>query len=121
MFDEPGPFNPPKNAQSGTRGRRVDLSDATLPLPRLAPNSQSGELLVPAYTDLKLHDGLFTTIREAVLAHSGEALSERRAFELLSNSGQKAVLDFLGSLQVLPAGTRSTIVDEHFAPRSWAP
>ncbi len=45
------------------------------------------------------HDGRFTTIRDAVLAHSGEALAQRRAFEQLSFNERRSVLQFLASLQ----------------------
>ena len=45
------------------------------------------------------HDGRFTTLREAILAHAGEAA------------------DFLQSLQVLPPGTRDRVVDEHYRPK----
>jgi mono/diheme cytochrome c family protein len=45
------------------------------------------------------HDGRFTTIRDAVLAHSGEALAQRRAFERLSFNERRSVLLFLASLQ----------------------
>jgi hypothetical protein len=63
------------------------------------------------------HDGRFTTIREAVVAHSGEALEQRRAFERLPLSKQDAVLEFLQTLQVLPPGTTTLIVDEQYRPR----
>jgi mono/diheme cytochrome c family protein len=65
------------------------------------------------------HHGLFTTIREAVLAHAGEALGERRGFNQLSKGEQEDLLDFLSSLQVLPPGTVSLTVDEKFQPKVW--
>jgi hypothetical protein len=71
----------------------------------------------PAY----FHHGLFTSLRQAVLAHAGEAIQQRQAFERLPQSDQDAVLAFLRSLQVLPAGTKSTVVDEQFRPKSWPP
>jgi cytochrome c peroxidase len=64
------------------------------------------------------HHGLFTTIREAVLAHAGEALEQRRTFERLAQSEQESILDFLRSLQALLPGTASRIVDEHYRPRA---
>ena len=67
------------------------------------------------------HHGLFTTLREAVVAHSGEATEERRAFAALTVTNQDAILTFLGTLQVLPPGTRSLIVDEHYRPKTWPP
>ena len=54
----------------------------------------------------------FTTFREAVLAHAGEALASRMSFIALPPFEQDAVIEFLRSLQVLPAGTHSLVVDE---------
>ena len=170
-YSEPGPFNVAGNLQlSAARPLEIDLTDPTLPVPRLRPGGGSpGVVQVPAYTDFKLHDitdpldetskepldmnqpasspkfltgnrkfltrrlwgaaneppyfhhGLFTTLREAVLAHSGEALEQRRAFQALSEYEQDALLRFLETLQVLPAGTKDLIVDEDLRPRSWPP
>ncbi|MGH6892099.1 MAG: di-heme oxidoredictase family protein, partial [Dongiaceae bacterium] len=63
------------------------------------------------------HHGQFTTLREAVLAHGGEAGNSRAAFERLSENERNSVIEFLKSLQVLPPGTRSLVVDEHGNPR----
>jgi hypothetical protein len=51
-----------------------------------------------------MHHGKFTTIREAVLAHSGEALTTRQSFQSLSAYDQGSVIEFLKSLQILPEG-----------------
>lgn len=67
------------------------------------------------------HNGIFTTMRKAVLAHSGEALSQRKAFEGLSTYDQDSLIEFLKSLQVLPPGTRSLVVDENFHEKQWPP
>ncbi len=67
------------------------------------------------------HHGLFTTLREAVLAHSGEALDSRRSFEALQERDRDAVIEFLKTLQVLPPGTRDVIVDENYQKRAWPP
>ncbi|MDH3511555.1 MAG: thiol oxidoreductase [Gammaproteobacteria bacterium] len=48
------------------------------------------------------HHGLFTTLRDATLAHDGEALAARMDFEALSDDEQNRVIEFLKSLQVLP-------------------
>jgi len=142
-----------------------------LPLPRLRANH--GSVMVPAYTDLKLHDisttsdpatdpecepldqnqpagssgfftgnckfitrklwgfynqrgalmhhGKFTTAREAVEAHNGEALSQRSAFDGLPPHLQNGLIEFLNSLQVLPLGSKSLVVDEHGNPKDWPP
>jgi hypothetical protein len=63
------------------------------------------------------HHGLFTTMRQAVLAHAGEALEQRQAFERLTKYDQDALIEFLKSLQVLPPGTKELVVDEHYRPR----
>src|SRR5712691_2469877 len=59
-----------------------------------------------------LHHGKFTTMREALLAHSGEALASRQAFEGLSSYERDCVIEFLKTLQILPPGTRSLVVNE---------
>ena len=68
-----------------------------------------------------MHHGKFTTAREAVEAHNGEALPQRRAFDALSADLQNDVIEFLKSLQVLPPGSQSLIVDEHGNPKRWPP
>jgi hypothetical protein len=67
------------------------------------------------------HHGLFTTMRQAVLAHSGEALAERQAFQRLGTDDQDALIEVLKSLQMLPPGTKALVVDEHHQPRVWPP
>jgi cytochrome c peroxidase len=171
IYSEPNPYNPPTNLRPGeTRTLRVDLNSPDLPQPRLAPRPGDPTIvMVPAFTDLKLHDitdpsepdeaealdmnwfvwspkfsqgnrrfltkrlwgaaneppffhhGLFTTMRQAVLAHDGEALAERRAFQSASTHDQNSIIEFLKTLQVLPPNTRHLVVDENFHPRSWPP
>jgi hypothetical protein len=179
VYSEPNPYNPSGNLQVGptnypltTPALTVDLTSNELPQPRLHPN-EAGVVLVPAYTDLKLHDisatsnpktdpecepldqnqpggssgfsagnckfitrklwgfynqggafmhhGKFTTAREAVAAHNGEALAQRLAFDALPASQQNELIEFLKSLQVLPAHSRSLVVDEHGNPKDWPP
>ena len=67
------------------------------------------------------HHGLFTTLRQSVLGHFGEAKASRAAFEALPASEQDAVIEFLKTLQVLPPGTKDRIVDEKFQARTWPP
>jgi hypothetical protein len=63
------------------------------------------------------HHGQFTTMREAVLAHCGEATDSRLRFEGLSPYERDGVIEFLKTLQVLPgyvvlgnsAGRRSRV------------
>ena len=67
------------------------------------------------------HHGLYTTMRQAVLAHAGEALESRQAFQRLTKYEQDSLIEFLKTLQVLPPGTQSLVVDEHFQPKVWPP
>ncbi len=68
-----------------------------------------------------MHHGKFTTAREAVEAHNGEALSQRLAFDALTPDLQNELIEFLKSLQVLPPGSKSLVVDEHGNPKHWPP
>jgi hypothetical protein len=54
-----------------------------------------------------MHHGKFTTMREAILAHSGEALTSRQAFESLPAHDRDCVIEYLKTLQVLPTGARN--------------
>ena len=45
------------------------------------------------------HHGQFTTIREAILNHSGEALGTQQAFRALSSYQQGAIIEFLKTLK----------------------
>lgn len=67
------------------------------------------------------HHGKFTTMRDAILAHAGEALDSKQAFQAASADDRNAVIEFLRSLQVLPEGTKSLVVDEKGNPRVWPP
>ena len=168
IFAEPNPFNDPGNLRPGEAPPlRVDLTSDALPGPRL--KSHRGVVMVPAFTDLKLHDitsgpndpnvdpldmnqpvgspgffagnskfitkklwGLsneppffhhakFATIREAILAHAGEADASSQAFRSLPDYDQGTVIEFLKTLQVLPSGTQSLTVDENGRPKRWPP
>jgi hypothetical protein len=65
------------------------------------------------------HNGIFTTLRQAILAHAGEALDSQRAFRTASAYDQDSVIEFLKSLQVLPPGTPDLIVDENYREKVW--
>ncbi len=58
------------------------------------------------------HHGMYTTMREAVFSHAGEALQSRKAFQSLSAYDQDCVIEFLKSLQILPPGTSVTVIHE---------
>jgi hypothetical protein len=153
IYTEPSPLNPPGNLRVGEAPTlSVDLTSDQLPGPRLKPD-RNGVVMVPAFTDLKIHDitsgpddpnrepldmnapagspaffagngkfitrklwgfanqhsfghnGQFTTIREAVVAHAGEALASRQAYQALSQHDQDCVIEFLKSLQIATAPT----------------
>jgi hypothetical protein len=147
IYTEPGPYNPTGNLQAEQVPAiiSVDLSSDDLPQPRLKP--VNGKVLVPLYTDFKLHDickgptdgnfevlnanepagsaqffagngkfltrrlwavgikpnffhhGQFTTMREAILNHFGEASMSRQVFSALSSYQQGAVIEFLRTLK----------------------
>ncbi len=65
------------------------------------------------------HHGLFTTLRQSVLAHAGEALLSRKSFQALTAYEQDSVIEFLKSLQVLPPGTEDLVVDENYKQKLW--
>jgi hypothetical protein len=67
------------------------------------------------------HHGKFTTIRESIMAHVGEAESSMANFASLRAYDQGSIIEFLKTLKVLPPGTRSLIVDEHNRPLEWPP
>lgn len=67
------------------------------------------------------HHGMYTTMREAILAHAGEAQAVTDAFRALAPSEQDAVIEFLKTLQILPRGTQALVVDENGNPRTWPP
>jgi hypothetical protein len=67
------------------------------------------------------HHGLFTSMRQSVLAHAGEAYAVRLAFQALPAADQDAIIEFLKTLQVLPHGTKDRIVDERYQARPWPP
>ena len=67
------------------------------------------------------HHGFFTTLRQSVLAHSGEALQSRRQFENCKEYDQDSLIEFLKTLQVLPPGTPYLVVDENFHEKQWPP
>lgn len=67
------------------------------------------------------HHGLFATMREAILAHAGEAADSTAAFQALSSYEQGAVIEFLKTLQVLPQGASSLVVDENGRRKRWPP
>lgn len=68
-----------------------------------------------------MHNGPFSSMREAIEHHNGEALASHRAFDALGSSAQDDLMEFLKSLQVLPPGSKSLVVDENGRPKPWPP
>ena len=58
------------------------------------------------------HRGDLTTLTEAIRAHGGEGRQARDAFVSLPEQGRAEVVEFLKSLQILPAGISSLVVRE---------
>jgi len=65
------------------------------------------------------HHGHFTTLREAVEAHAGEAQASADAWDALSDADRGSVIEFLKTLRVLPPGTKHQVVDERGKKRKW--
>lgn len=57
------------------------------------------------------HRGDLSTIGEAIDAHGGEARASREAFRARPEPDQVAVIKFLKTLQVLPAGSPAVAID----------
>jgi hypothetical protein len=104
-YDEPLDMNQPVWAEKFTSGNR-----------RFLTKRLWGSANEPPY----FHHGLFTTLRASVLAHAGEALHSRKAFEALPEYDKDSLIEFLKSLQVLPPGTRDLVVDENYKPKAWS-
>ena len=50
-------------------------------------------------------------MREAILAHSGEALSSRQSFEALPPYDRDCLIEYLKSLQVVPSNKIAAMGD----------
>jgi cytochrome c peroxidase len=59
------------------------------------------------------HHGMYTTMREAVLAHAGEALESSVAFRSSTKRDQDCIIEFLKSLQILPLTAKSLCIDQN--------
>jgi len=67
------------------------------------------------------HHGKFPTLRQAILAHAGEAATQGQAFRNLSDADQANVIEFLKTLRILPADASALIIDDDGNPRTWPP
>ena len=57
------------------------------------------------------HRGDLTTLSDAILVHGGEARSSRDTFVALAAADQVAVIRFLRTLRVMPAGSPSVVIE----------
>lgn len=67
------------------------------------------------------HHGKFTTLREAIEAHAGEAAGVMEIWDSLDAEQQAKVIEFLKTLQVLPPKAKGTIVNAKGKTTAWAP
>ena len=66
-----------------------------------------------------MHHGKFTTIREAIENHNGEAAAIRQAFDGMPEYDRDSIIEFLKTLKVLPPGSRSLVVNRHYSDFDW--
>jgi len=65
------------------------------------------------------HHGQFTTLREAVEAHSGEAAAVMGRYWARSGADRDDVIEFLKSLRTLPPAVKAPVVDERLVSVPW--
>jgi hypothetical protein len=65
------------------------------------------------------HHGRYTTMRQAIEAHAGEASDVMDAYDALSSADQDSIVEFLKTLRVLPVDAPSLIVDENGQAKPW--
>ncbi|MGB0514634.1 MAG: hypothetical protein ACPGJE_07315, partial [Wenzhouxiangellaceae bacterium] len=65
------------------------------------------------------HHGLFTTMREAIEAHRGDAIDAYNGWTALDDHGRNSIIEFLKTLRQLPEGATALVVDENYQPRTW--
>ncbi|MEQ1893026.1 MAG: di-heme oxidoredictase family protein, partial [Planctomycetota bacterium] len=58
-----------------------------------------------------LHNGRALTIHDAIVKHGGEGLASREAYQALTQTEQRSVVDFLKTLQVLPENSPLEVVE----------
>jgi hypothetical protein len=89
----------------GTLNGFAPASDFTIePPPRPTTEFLTRKLWDAGNSDPYGHRGDLTTMTEAIFFHGGEGRRSRDAFFALSAADQDAVIEFLKTLQVLPAG-----------------
>lgn len=63
-----------------------------------------------------LHNGRATRLRDAILAHGGEAQPARDRFAGKSLADQNSLIEYLKGLRLMSEGQRSLVVDEYGRP-----
>jgi hypothetical protein len=109
IYFEPNPDNPASSANSpnlqlgpvnypvSAPAVLVDLTSGSLPLPRLRP--QGNVIMVPAYTDLKLHDMSATSDRRRIPNASRSTRISRLVSQLFCGELQIHYAQTVGLLQ----------------------
>lgn len=65
------------------------------------------------------HHGQFTTLREAIEAHAGEATFVMNAYWARGNADRDDIIEFLKSLRTLQESVKAPAVDERLVPTHW--
>jgi hypothetical protein len=65
------------------------------------------------------HHGQYTTMREAIEAHAGEAAPVMRGWRGLPDLERSAIIEFLKTLRTVPAHVKAPVVDERMRPTAW--
>ena len=99
----------------------LDMNEPTGSPAFLAGNSKflTRKLWGTANEPPYFHRGQYTTLRQAVLAHAGEALLPANAFRALGSYDQDSIIEFLKSMQILPVDTKHLVVDENGKKKKW--
>lgn len=65
------------------------------------------------------HHGKFTTMRQAIEAHAGEAQDAADGWAAMTDHERNSIIEFLKTLQVLPEDTPCLVIDEKDRCREW--
>jgi hypothetical protein len=65
------------------------------------------------------HHGHYTTMRQAIEAHAGEASGVMAKWQALQESERLQVIEFLKSLRILPRDAAAPIIDDQGQPIDW--
>ena len=65
------------------------------------------------------HHGQYTTMREAIEAHAGEATGVMAVWQALSDESRADVIEFLKSLRILDSSSKHDVVGERGTQVHW--